>query len=73
MQYGHWPSLEQLKCSKERKEVKQPAKKKYKRKSKNRIKSVPSEAFATFRYSAHSVPKATNLFNNAWEKGRIRA
>jgi hypothetical protein len=73
MQYEHWLLLEQLKCSKERKEFKQPAKKKYKRKSKNRIKSVPLEAFATFRYSAHSVPKATNLFSNAWEEGRIRA
>jgi hypothetical protein len=73
MQYGHWPLLELLKCSKERKKVKQLAKKKYRRKSKNRIKSVPSEAFATFRYSAHSVPKATNLFSNAWDEGRIRA
>jgi hypothetical protein len=37
------------------------------------MSSVPSEAFTTFRYSAHSVPKATNLFNNAWEEGRVRA
>jgi hypothetical protein len=73
MQYGHWPLLKQLQSNKERKEVKQPTKKKYKRKSKNRIKSVPLEAFATFRYSAHSVPKATNLFSNAWGEGRIRA
>jgi hypothetical protein len=27
--------------------------------------NIPSEAFATFRYSAHLVPKATNLFNKA--------
>jgi hypothetical protein len=28
-------------------------------------KSLPSEAFATFKYSVHSVPKATNFFINA--------
>jgi hypothetical protein len=27
-------------------------------------KNLPSEAFATFRYSVHSVPKATNFFIN---------
>jgi hypothetical protein len=42
------------------------SKKEVSRKSKDRIKSAPSEALATFRYSAHSVPKAMNLFNNAW-------
>jgi hypothetical protein len=26
------------------------------------IKVAPSEALATFRYPAHSVPKATNFF-----------
>jgi hypothetical protein len=71
MQYGHWPLLEQLQSSKERKEVKQPAKKKFR--GKDKIKSVPSKAFATFRYLAHSVPKATNLFSNAWEERRVRA
>jgi hypothetical protein len=29
------------------------------------IKFTPSEALATFRYPAHSVPKATNLFIKA--------
>jgi hypothetical protein len=28
-------------------------------------KNLPSEAFATFKYSVHSVPKATNFFINA--------
>jgi hypothetical protein len=65
MQYGHWSLLEQLQSNKERKEVKHIAKKKSSGKVKNRIKIVPSEAFATFRYSAHLVPKATNLFSNA--------
>jgi hypothetical protein len=38
------------------------------RTSKYRIKSSPSEASATFKYSAHSVPKATNFFINGWQK-----
>jgi hypothetical protein len=49
------------------------SRKEVQRYNKNRIKSVPSEAFATFRYSAHSVPKATNLFSNAWDERRVRA
>jgi hypothetical protein len=36
--------------------------------AKTRQKYLPSEAFATFRYSAHSVPKAMNFFINAWQK-----
>jgi hypothetical protein len=37
------------------------------------MSNAPSEAFATFTYPAHSVPKATNFFNNAWKKGHVRA
>jgi hypothetical protein len=33
--------------------------------AKTRQKNLPSEAFATFRYSAHSMPKAMNFFINA--------
>jgi hypothetical protein len=44
------------------------SKKKHTRKAKTRQKNLPSEAFATFRYSAHSVPKAMNFFINAWQK-----
>jgi hypothetical protein len=40
-----------------------------KRQTKTRQQNVPSEAFATFRYSAHSVPKAMNFFIKAWKKG----
>jgi hypothetical protein len=60
--------LEHLQSSKERKEVKYIAKRSIQGKEKPKQQNVPSEALATFRYPAHSVPKATNLFNNAWEK-----
>jgi hypothetical protein len=43
-------------------------KKKHTGQSKTRQQNPPSEAFATFRYSAHSVPKAMNFFINAWQK-----
>jgi hypothetical protein len=33
--------------------------------SKDRTKNSPSEAFTTFKYSVHSVPKATNFFIKA--------
>jgi hypothetical protein len=37
--------------------------------SKGRKSNSPSEALATFKYSAHSVPKATNFFINACQGG----
>jgi hypothetical protein len=42
------------------------SKKKHAGQAKTRQKNLPSEAFVTFRYSAHSVPKATNFFISAW-------
>jgi hypothetical protein len=42
------------------------SKKKYTGQAKTRQKNLPLEAFATFRYSAHSVTKATNFFIRAW-------
>jgi hypothetical protein len=44
------------------------SKKKHTGQAKTRQKYLPSEAFATFRYSAHSVPKAMNFFISAWQK-----
>jgi hypothetical protein len=44
------------------------SKKKHTGQAKTRQKNIPSEAFATFRYSAHSVPEAMNFFINAWQK-----
>jgi hypothetical protein len=68
MQCGHWLMLEHLQSSKERKEVKHTAKRSIQDKQKPRQKNLPSEAFATFRYSVHSVPKVTNFFINAWQR-----
>jgi hypothetical protein len=39
--------------------------------SKGRKSNSPSEALATFKYSAHSVPKATNFFINACQGGNM--
>jgi hypothetical protein len=44
------------------------SKKKHTGQAKTRQKNLPSEAFATFRYSVHSVPKATNFFINTWQR-----
>jgi hypothetical protein len=52
---------------KERSQIKQQKGIK-KRQTKTRQQNVPLEAFATFRYSAHSVPKAMNFFIKAWKK-----
>jgi hypothetical protein len=68
MQCEHWLMPEHLQSRKERKgEVKQTAKRSIQDK-RRQDKNSPSEAFATIRYSAHSVPKATNFFINAWQK-----
>jgi hypothetical protein len=40
------------------------SKKKHRGQAKTRQKNLPLEGFATFRYLAHSVPKATNFFIN---------
>jgi hypothetical protein len=66
MQCGDWLMLEHLHSNREREEVKQTAKRSIQ--DKQRQKNLPSEAFATFRYSAHSMPKAMNFFINAWQK-----
>jgi hypothetical protein len=68
MQCGHWLMLEHLQSSKERKEVKNTAKRSIQGKQERRQNNLPSEAFATFRYLVHSVPKAINFFINAWQK-----
>jgi hypothetical protein len=44
------------------------SKKKHTGQVKARQNNPPSKAFTTFRYSAHSVPKAMNFFINAWQK-----
>jgi hypothetical protein len=61
MKCEHWPSLEHLQFTKE--EQKSQAKKQRKayRTSKYRKRNLPSEALAAFRYSMHSLPKATNF------------
>jgi hypothetical protein len=38
------------------------------RQAETRQQNLPSEALATFRYSAHYVPKAMNFFIKAWKK-----
>jgi hypothetical protein len=53
--------------SKERSQIKQQKGIK-EDKQRQRQQNLPSEAFATFRYSAHSVPKAMNFFIKAWNK-----
>jgi hypothetical protein len=68
MQCRHWLMLEHLQSSKERKEVKHAAKKSMQGKQEPRQNNLPLEAFATFRYLVHSVPKATNFFINAWQR-----
>jgi hypothetical protein len=47
----------------ERSQIKQQ--KGIKKQTKTIQQNLPSEAFATFRYSAHSVPKAKNFFIKA--------
>jgi hypothetical protein len=49
------------------------AKRNQRRQTKTRQQNLPSEAFATFRYSAHSVPKAMNFFIKAWKKRHEQA
>jgi hypothetical protein len=44
------------------------ARRNQRRQEKTRQQNLPSEALATFRYSAHSVPKAMNFFIKAWKK-----
>jgi hypothetical protein len=39
--------------------------------SKDRKSNSPSEALATFKYSAHSLPKAANFFINACQGGSM--
>jgi hypothetical protein len=50
----------------ERSQIKQQ--KGIKKQTKTRQQNLPSETFATFRYSAHSVPKEMNFFIKAWNK-----
>jgi hypothetical protein len=61
--------LEHLQSSKERKKVKHTAKRSIQGKQESRQNNLPLEAFTTFRYLVHSVPKVKNFFINAW-KGR---
>jgi hypothetical protein len=53
----------------QRKEISQiHSKEKHTGQAKAKTEDLPSKAFATFRYSVHSVPKATNFFINAWQR-----
>jgi hypothetical protein len=57
------PTFQQIR---EKSQIKQQ--KGIKRQTKTRQQNLPSKAFATFRYSAHSMPKAMNFFIKAWKK-----
>jgi hypothetical protein len=69
MQFKHWLLPEKLQKKRKRKSDKITRDKHRKRAVTGYPKYIPSEAFAAFRYSAHSVPNATNLCNSAWGKG----
>jgi hypothetical protein len=65
MQCKHWLTLKHLQVSKRGRQKSNEKQREAYKARKIKTKSSPSEALATFRYLAHSVPKAANFFINA--------
>jgi hypothetical protein len=62
MKCEHWLLLEHLQFTKEEKKIQAKKQRQAYKTSKYRKRNLPSEALAVFRYSTHSLPKATNFF-----------